>query len=246
VRFFRNVLTRTTIARYLFMVAAFVLVSGYAMAGVIATYSGQDDGAAITGPFPNSTAAQALFFAAASALSQSNTITFEGLPLGYSTSFTAAPGVNVSVSATDFGPGYSGISNTTNGYVTGFNTTPGGAEWFGFPAGSATFSFARPTEYFGFWLTGLQTIFTSSLTVQFNDGAAQSLSVPIDLTGGAQFFGFTDPGAAITSVTITNTSADAWGIDDVSYDNAPEPSSLLLLGSGALGLVALIRRKRTQ
>ncbi len=216
------------------------------MAGVITTFSGQDDGAATTGPFPNSNAAQAAFLTAASGLSAVNTITFEDQPLGYNANFTAAPGVNVTVSAGNYGAGYSGISNTTLGNVYGFNTTPGGAQWFGFPAGSATFTLANPTESFGFWLTGIQTAYTSLLTVQFNDGVGQTLNVPLNANGGAQFYGFTDTGWAITSVTITNTGGDAWGIDDVSYGSAPEPSSLLLLGSGALGLAALIRRRRTQ
>ena len=248
-RSFRNILTGTTVARYLFIVAAVVLVSGCAMAGTIVTYSGQDDGALTTGPFPNSNAAQAEFQAVAATLSPIGTITFENQPVGYNANFTAAPGVNVSLTGPDYGQGFSGISNFTFGNLYGFNTTPGGANWLGFATGTATFAFSNPTEYLGFWLTGVQTVFTTSMTVTFSDGAAQTLNVPINVNGGAQFFGFTDTGSSIASVTITNLSNDAWGIDDVQYNrnnnnSTPEPSSLLLLGSGALAV--LIRRKRTR
>jgi hypothetical protein len=232
---FRNILT---------LVAVVLLVSGYAMAGTIVTYSGQDDGAAITGPFPNSYAAQEAFDAVAGTLSPIGTIDFENQPLGYNANFTAAPGVTVSLTGPNYGDGFSGISTTTFGNLYGFNTTPGGANWLGFAGGTATFAFASPTEYFGFWLTGVQTVFTSSLTVTFSDGASQSLDVPINVNGGAQYFGFTDPGSAIASVTISNISNDAWGIDDVQYNTVPEPSSLLLLGGGALAV--LIRRKRSR
>lgn len=251
-RFFRNVLTQTTIARCLLIAAAVFLVAGYAHAGII-TFSGQDDGAPTTGPFPTSTAAATAFAAAAGALSPIGLITFEDQPLGFNSSFTAAPGVTVNISGgVTFGDGFSGISTTTYGNVFGFNTTPGGAKWFGFPGDSATFSFANPTDYFGFWLTGVQTIFTSALTVSFTDGSGpQVLNAPINVNGGAAYFGFTDAGQSISSITILNTSTesgtDAWGIDDVSYDTTtPEPASLLLLGSGALGLAAMLRRKRLQ
>jgi hypothetical protein len=216
------------------------------MASTIMVFSGNDDGAGITGPFTNSSAAQAAFLAAASGLSGLNTINFEDQTVGFNTSLAPAPGVNVTLNATDLGAGYSGINNTTYGSLYGFDITPGGDHWLGFLGGSATFLFSGHIQSFGFWLTGIQDSATSSLMVQFNDGVGQTLNVPLNANGGAQFFGFTDPGWAITSVKITNTSLDAWGIDDVSYGSTPEPSSLLLIGGGAIGLAALLRRKRTR
>jgi hypothetical protein len=132
--------------------------------------------------------------------------------------------------------------------VYGFNVTPGGSQWLGAPIGTTTYSFASPITAFGLWLTGVQTVFTTSFTLTFNDGTAQTLNLPINVDGGTTCYGFTDT-AAFSSITITNLSDDAWGQDDVSYSSpssVPEPSSLLLLGSGVVGLAGLPRRKLMQ
>ena len=228
-------------------VAVVVLLASYAMASVT-TYSGQDDGASTTGPWPNSAAAQASFLAAAGLLSPVTIMNFEPpVALGYYTPITnAGPGVSIALNAPNFGDGFSGVSTTTFGNLYGFNVTPGGSQWLGFAGGTATFSFANPTEYFGFWITGIQSVFTSTFTVSYNGADGQTLNIPINMNGGAQYFGFTDAGNAFNSVTISNLSNDAWGIDDAAYNagtSTPEPSSLLLLGSGALGLAGIIRRK---
>ncbi len=214
----------------------------------IITFVGQDDGAPTSGPFPLSDAAQTSFETAAAAFGSLNTITYESLAVGFYTPIAAAPGVSITLSAGDFGNGFSGISNTTVGNLYGFNTTPGGSQWLGFPEGSATFTFATPIHSFGTFLTGLQTIFsdTTGLAITFNDGSPELLNPPINVNGGAEYFGFTDT-SAFSSVTLTDTSADAWGIDDTTYNGVPstipEPSSILLLG-GALCLITLKLRKK--
>ena len=170
-----------------------------AAAGNITEYIGNDDGAPVTGPFPASNASQAMFEAAATGFSSINTITFETLPVGFQSSVTAAPGVTVTLNAPDFGSGLSGINNFTFGNTHGFNVTPSGAQWLGFPVGSATFNFAGSTQSFGVWLTGVQSASLSSLNMTFNDGQPESLPLPITTNGGAAFFGFTDPGSNISS-----------------------------------------------
>ena len=218
---------------------ALIALPAIASAAIV-TFSGQDDGAPVVGPFPNSVAAQTAFTAAAGVLGSLNTITFENLAVGYYTPFTAAPGVSVSYNGTDYGSGLSGISNTTIGNLYGFNTTTGGSQWFGFPGGSATFAFTNPTQSFGMYLTGLETIATSSVTVSFNDGTSQVLSSPVNPDGGAQYFGFTDAGASIVSITINNIPSstdyiDAWGIDDVTFNGSaavPLPGAVLLFRCG--------------
>lgn len=213
----------------------------------IVTYVGQDDGAGTSGPFPNSTAAQASFLAAAA---NNHTISYENLAVGYYSPIAAALGVSIALTGPNYGSGFSGISNTTSGNVYGFNTTTGGSQWLGFAGGSATFTFAAPIYSFGTFLTGLQQVFsgTDGLQITFNDGTSQTLMPPINLNGGAEYFGFTDTNP-FTSITLTNLSNDAWGIDDTSFGasstSVPEPGSLGLLGFGALligGFVTLRRR----
>jgi PEP-CTERM motif-containing protein len=229
------------VGRGLAVAVAVLFIASSATASIV-TFSAQDDGAPVGGPFPNSSAMQSSFLAAAGALGSLNTIDFEGLPDGYTNPLAAAPGVSVSLTSPDYGNQFSGISSGTLGNLYGFNTTPGGSKWLGSPNGSTVFSFGNPTQSFGVWLTGVQTVFTSVFQVKFNDGSSQTLNIPINTGGGAQFFGFTDAGRSISAVTITNVSSDAWGIDDVTY-NVPEPTSLILLGGGILGL-ARARRKR--
>lgn len=230
--------------------AALILLASTSAQAFIITYGGQDDGAAVGGPFANSLAARTAFLAQAATHGPVATETFEGQALGYYSPIVIAGG-SIAYTSPDFGPGFSGISNTTNGNLYGFNTTPGGSQWFGFPdfnPSAATFTFAKPTYSFGFFTTGIQTSLTATLSVTQADGSAQTFNLPLNVNGGVSFFGLVDT-AGFTSVSILNVgvpgSGDAWGVDDVSYNLAvPEPASwaLLLGGFGLLG--GAVRRRR--
>ncbi len=251
-----GVIMRTSLA-FVGLVAFAASVSLPATAAT-EVFSGQDDGAPSAGPFPNSAAAEAAFLAAAAAFAPVTTETFEGQAVGY---YSPIPIVGGSLTfvADDFGPGLSGISDTQidapDEGVFGFNVTPGGKQWFGFPSftpdGIATFTFGASINSFGFYTTGVQSDFTAAIRVVQNDGNEMTFDLPINTIGGASYFGFTDT-LGFTSVSIINTSisgeADAWGIDDISYSAGsgviPEPATwaMLIAGFGLVGTAARRRR----
>jgi hypothetical protein len=212
----------------------------------IVTYSGQDDGAPVSGPFPNSNTTASSFLTAAAGFGPVYTETFDSIPVG-----TAAlggtfsiPGASVSIT-TPFSEPYGGVSSTVQGNVYGFPIS--GSNFLAFDAGSATFTFNQPTNSFGFYTTGVQTVFTSVFTVTFNDGVSETLNIPINVNGGASYFGFTDT-VAISSVTVTNLSNDAWAVDNVSFNAgtsaAPEASTWAMMGLGFAGLAFAGSRTR--
>jgi hypothetical protein len=232
------------------------LTASQAYAGLV-TYVATDLGAGPSSPRPNSDAMAATFDAAAAALGSVSIITFESAPLGSFNNLTVAPGVTIN--GTDVNANNQTIRNTSNfpsaPSLDGFNTTAGGSQFVEMMGGNLVFSFAQPTQFFGAYLTGVQTnFFTDSIT--FNDGTSQTITIPGSGTspsvGEVVFAGFTDAGKLISSVTINagipgNPSAgfDDIGVDDVRFQAVPEPSGILncLIG-GLLCLVyASLRRK---
>lgn len=61
------------------------------------------------------------------------------------------------------------------------------------------------------------------------------------------FVGFKDTVAEIQSLQIGPSTGcpgcDAFAVDDVRFGTVPEPSSLLMLGTGVVGLAGILRRK---
>jgi hypothetical protein len=236
-------MTRLTIR---WALATLALSGVGAASAALAIFTGSDPGAGVAGPFPNSAAAQTAFLLAAAGQGSTSTIDFESLAPGYAANFLAATGVSVSLTGANYGPGFSGISDSTIGNVWGFNTTSGGSNWLGFLEGSATFNFDDPIAAFGFYLTGVQqSLFGTMIGVTFNNGTTQQLLVPGTANGGAAFFGFVNSGASISSLQIYEFGIDAWGIDDVLFTraNVPEPSSLLLASLAGLSLLTQSRRR---
>jgi hypothetical protein len=253
-----NLLSFRRGARHAAALFAVLTCSGvYASASII-TFTGEDIVSTTTSPHPNSAAAAASFAAAAGLIGTVSTITFESAPLGSFSSLTAASGVTVT--GTDINGNNQTIRNTSNSpsfpTLDGFNTTPGGASFIEVQAGTVTFSFATPTQFFGAYFTGVQNFFSGE-DITFSDGTSELISIPETGTSGSvgavDFVGFTDAGKSISSITLNagnaNTGADYIGIDDVSYQSAavnstvPEPDSIALMLTGCLGLAAGIRRR---
>ncbi len=233
--------------------AALLAFSAAPAAAVTLTFVGQDDGASELGPWANSAAAEAAFKAAAGAYGAVKTETFESATVGVLSPLVLAD-LTITTDAPDFGPTLSGVNNTTvggaEGGLYGFNVTPGGSQWYGFPnfiGTSALFTFNAPTNSVGVWLTGIQSEFTASITVELLDGSMESFFLPVNVNGGAQFFGAVSD-IAFTKVLAIQTNnpgvADAFGIDDISYNAVPEPATwaMLITGFGLVGFAARRRR----
>ena len=242
-------------------------------ASPVGIYGGIDNGAGPGGPFPNSIAAEATLWAALGV--SSPTITFEGV------ANLASLGGGVSASLLNVDP-MSSIQHTdehafcgTPCIMTeplGFNVTPGAGstDWlrivpnFNSAAGaSVTFNFSSGINAFGLWFTDSQADLPGPITVSFNDGTFETLSVTkngLDLsgnsTGGTSYFGFVTD-SPFTSVTIntgaTNTKRDALGIDDITFGttgsiivDSPEPSTMGLFAGILLILAVRLKTRNTR
>jgi hypothetical protein len=245
------------IKRFTMACLSLALLTVEARAGVI-TFVGEDlQPTANPTIRTNSDAAAAAFNLAASGLGSVSTITFEAAPLGSFTNLSVATGV--SINGLDANGNPQTIRNTSNfpSYpsVDGSNTTSGGSRFVEMQGGTLVFTFTQPTQFFGAYLTGVQTNFFAD-TVSFNDGTSQSITLTgagtSSSVGETAFVGFTDAGKSITSVTITagspTTGFDDIGVDDVEFQvsSVPEPSSLVMCGVAGLtiGCYAGARRRR--
>lgn len=161
-------------------------------------------------------------------------------PLGDGTTVTGvnpayAPGITVSI-----GGGYLGINN---------QATP------------ATMVFSNPLSFFG--LTGLprgatrdtritltlvDLVTSATSTVTIDDANNSDLNGDPTQTvvpaASAVFFGYTAaPGLGITQAAISNPNGQGQNrYDDFAFVLVPEPTSVAVLGLGAIGLVARRRR----
>lgn len=221
-------------------------------ASAVQFFSGQDDGVGPNGSFTNSRAAEQQFLAAAAVHGGVVTEGFESAELGVYLPLSAQ-GMDIYYAGYDH-DGATGVRNTQIDGLYGFNVTEGGSNWFGFPdlfASQAFFIFENPTNSFGFYTTGVQSAYTSSLSLTLIDGSMLTFELPVNGNGGASYFGMVDS-VGFTQIAISQTNApgyaDAWGIDNVSYNfgdaaaAVPEPASWLLMIAG-FGMVGFAARR---
>jgi hypothetical protein len=245
------------IGRSVMLWLGLALMAGQTHAGLV-TFVGED-----IQPFPgapvrtNSDAAATSFRTAASAVGPVGTITFESAPLGSFTNLTVAQGVTMN--GTDEAGNAQTIRNTTDFKadppLDGSNTTAGGSQFVEMMGGTLTFTFANPTQFFGVYLTGVQTNFFSD-SITFNDGTSQTITLvgagTSSSVGEIAFIGFVDAGKSITSITVNagapgpnpTTGEDFIGVDDVSFQAVPEPSSLTLGAIACASIFGFARSRR--
>lgn len=108
-----------------------------------------------------------------------------------------------------------------------------------------TFTFSSPITQFGISINTFDAS-TGGYTASDNLGnVIGSFYDPFPGFTTGEFVGYTST-TAFSSVTIAAPGGFAYTLDDLAYGGSsttPEPSSLLLLGSGALGLAGMFRRK---
>ncbi len=235
---------------------------------VVSTFTGTDTGAGPGDARPNSDGAAASFTVAAGGLGLITTIDLEAQPLGLvATSLSLDP--NTTITEGDLDHAFASVESGGSAFQ-GFNTTAAGSNFIQFteagmdePSVSLHFDFADPIQAWGAYLTGIGAFAAgqngnSIVLVEFENGVMQSFSVPGTVgEGGASYFGFTDPGNAISRVSVVldpvgPLNNDVIGIDDISYvltnstSVVPEPTTaalgLMAFGGLLLGRYRLRRR----
>jgi hypothetical protein len=213
-----------------------VTLTGPTYAGTITTFFNSDPGVAPPGPFPNSTAEQTTFIAAATAhgdrvnthgLGNQTVGSLNGLWLNGDGTFVVTGA---------FSAGQNGITNTQTGNANDpFNVTGGSNNFIAIgPGNSITFNMNDPINAFGSFFTGLDG---SILHITFNDGAVETVTVPTTPNGGAEYFGFLDT-STFTSFTVEDLSSDNFGMDGISF-GFPVPVPAPLIGRGLPVLLAV-------
>lgn len=159
---------------------------------------------------------------------------------------TATSVGSVGVTVTDNG-GYErrdqGISGGWNG-----NFSPGDHLLWNMQNGPDTWTFSQGISGIGFNIQDdAFGSFVATFTLSTGDTFSTSGNSNANSDGSAAFWGiFDNSGANITSLTISTGSND-FAVNQLSlYTGAvtPEPASLVLFGSGLLGLGGVIRRRR--
>lgn len=128
---------------------------------------------------------------------------------------------------------YNASSGTNRAYTVGA----------GQPDNTATFSFSGPTTFQGAYFAGYGNTVNFDMylngSLVGSSGFLTTSSTPTFLSSG--YNGQVDQ-------VVVNGPTESFVIDDITYggqvSTTPEPSSMALLGTGLVGLVPMVRRRR--
>lgn len=171
---------------------------------------------------------------------------------GVLNSFTDLPGIGIYPGMIQPGVTYS--VPVTSGYF--FNIDAGGGFNGGFldsVTGDSPLSvaFVSPEAAFGF-VTNFLGGTSQTVVLSFANGSTYSYTYGIPGDLGLNFIGFQSSGTDITGLTLSGaggfSSTFGFAIDNFQFGGAPstatpEPSGLVLLGSGLVAAAGVIRRK---
>ena len=102
------------------------------------------------------------------------------------------------------------------------------------------FHFLDPIDAFGAYFSAIEPEFSTSVTLDFDDGGSQSIPLTGFTGGGVSYYGFTDSEKRITTVEFNVTNdidvRDLIGIDDITVATGFNPVPV----NNVLGLLALV------